>query len=67
MTPKNAPVAWLTCLLIVPAVAGAQDHPAWTRRGRVVWGRNLHEPLALYRREKRPMAGVAVQGLWLDE
>ncbi|NOX55542.1 MAG: hypothetical protein GXP27_14115 [Planctomycetes bacterium] len=48
-------------------MAAAQDHPAWTRRGRVIWGGNLHEPLAFYRRENRLMAGVAAQGLWLEE
>ena len=41
--------------------------PSWSERGKVVWGGNLHEPLAFYRRENRPMAGVDANALWLEE
>ena len=51
----------------VPLSFSAEERPEWTRRGRAIWGGNLHEPLAFYRRENRMMAGVAADSLWLED
>lgn len=47
-------------------IAFEPDRPEWSRRGKVVWGGNLHEPLAFYRRENTVTAGVNANGEWLD-
>ncbi len=43
------------------------ERPGWSERGKVIWGGNLHEPLAFYHRENRPLAGVDANALWLDD
>ncbi len=63
-------VSLLLLALIAPNLTAAGkplERPGWSQRGKVLWGGNLHEPLAFYRRENRPMAGVAAGALWLDD
>jgi hypothetical protein len=64
------PIRLLILVLIVPNLSAASkplERPGWSERGKVLWGGNLHEPLAFYRRENRPMAGVAANALWLSD
>ncbi|MBN2290343.1 MAG: hypothetical protein JXQ83_13495 [Candidatus Glassbacteria bacterium] len=63
-------IKFIIPLVLLPALLPATStytRPAWAERGMLVWGGNLHEPLAFYRRENRPMAGVEAQGLWLED
>jgi hypothetical protein len=64
-------VLLLLLALITPNLTVAADkpleRPGWSQRGKVLWGGNLHEPLAFYRRENRSMAGVAANALWLSD
>ncbi|MBW1696376.1 MAG: hypothetical protein JRK26_06230 [Deltaproteobacteria bacterium] len=62
----------LVCLcvlsvLLIPLSSFSYERPAWSQRGELVWGGNLHEPLAFYRRENREMAGVSANGVWLED
>ena len=60
----------ISFLLSAPHIIAGDStpqRPGWSARGKVVWGGNLHEPLAFYRRENRPMAGVNASALWLEE
>ena len=54
-------------VLFFPVTSLSYQRPAWCERGSLIWGGNLHEPLAFYRRENREMAGVAANGLWLED
>lgn len=69
MNARNLTIAVATLLLVFSSAPGSDflDRPEWSRRGKVIWGGNLHEPLAFYRRENRPMAGVDANALWLED
>ena len=62
-------VAGFFCLLVLADALTAAEYsrPEWTERGKVIWGGNLHEPLAFYRRENRTMAGIDAGSLWLED
>ena len=62
-------IVGLSLLFVSPDNLKAEEYsrPEWTQRGKVVWGGNLHEPLAFYRRENRTMAGIDAGGLWLED
>ncbi len=45
----------------------AHAEPEWTKRGRVIWGGNLHEPLAFYKRENCLLRSVPATSLLLED